>query len=81
MSDDFIRSVTNGSFTDTTEGVISHLHYKGMRCPVKILRELELGREKYGGWRAVCKDGRPVPLKTAEGRYIYALPGGGEIAA
>ena len=68
--------------TETAEGFIRHLrvyHDGGViiAAPVK-LREA-LPHERSNGRVAVDRESLPFPEKRGGG-YVYALPGGGEIA-
>lgn len=71
--------IRNTAGTNTSEGFISHITYRGLRCPIKLLRLFV-----DDGWqllmRKIGDDRLPVPQKDSRGNYIYALPAGGEIA-
>lgn len=79
------QNKTNRRFTRTSEGDIYHLSHPTfpIDMPVAIQAEGRVGmtqREdrKKAGMRAVTdKDGAPVPKRSADGRLMYALPGGG----
>ena len=59
-------------WTTTTEGVIRSITVNGITCPVKIAPN---HKTKRG---IVSADPRrpPKPRKTADGKLVYALPGG-----
>lgn len=59
--------------TMTAIGPIPHLKYNGILCPVKLDMNHGRGIKKAGAWY-------PKPI-IRDGKYAYALPGGGEIVA
>lgn len=70
--------------TDTTEGPIPHLR---LTCEAgTFAAPVKLATERRGNGPGIAyarrNDGHshPVPL-VREGRYVYALPGGGEVLA
>lgn len=66
------------NFTETTEGLIQHLPHPehGFDMPVKLKTE---PHKTIPGRRTVVANGKglPEPLMI-DGRYVYALHGGGE---
>lgn len=56
--------------TDTSAGPVPHIMYGGVRAPVKLDFKRPQGR-----WQG---QQRYRPL-VRRGRYVHALPGGGEI--
>jgi len=63
------------SHTDTAAGRIDHYRLKGMTLPVKILTVA------YGDHQIPrLQNGLPLPV-VKRGRFVYALPGGGEFTS
>lgn len=54
---------TNNLYTRTTEGPIRHLQTALLTMPVRLVFPKGLDH--------------PAPLRDAQGRLLYALPGGG----
>lgn len=52
-------------FTETTEGIISHKLYRGIRMPVKLDLSVKNSRAQ----------GTYPPIRR-DGKLVYAMPGG-----
>ncbi len=59
---------TRMKYTMTSNGKVPHLSYKGIELPVSLNLDANIR------YRA---DLYQQPNKTSDGKYIYALPGGG----
>jgi len=65
---------TNPVGTDTSIGMVPHITFRGIRCPVK-LKVVEVDGCKQV---AMGRKSRPIPAVNANGRLIHALPTGEE---
>ena len=55
--------------------IVPHIEWNGIKLTPRIERE----PAKSGGWQAKTVMGLPVAERAPDGRFIYALPGGGGI--
>lgn len=57
----------NRTYTITSEGYVPSFQYKKINCPVKVVVDKRNASDF------------PTPVRTLEGKYVYALPGGDSI--
>lgn len=61
--------------TETSEGAIPHLRFRGLLCPVLLATKAAPG-PKPGRVLDTNWCGTPRPVVAPSGAYYYALPGG-----
>lgn len=69
-----LKSYTVAGATCCWGVIVPHINWRGITLTPRI--ERETARE---GWRAKTIMGLPVAERTHDGRFIYALPGGGSL--
>jgi len=52
------------TYTITSEGYVPSYTYKGIHCPVKVVTDKRNANDY------------PIPVRTLDNKYVYALPGG-----
>lgn len=66
---------TEARYTQTASGKVEHYRLRGISMPVKILTT-PFGERQVPR----LENGLPIPV-IKRGRYVYALPGGGDFTS